>query len=250
MRTKTLNAIKKHALAEYPRESCGLVILKEGQETYFPCKNLSKGEGNFVMCPRDYAKAEDSGKIVMVVHSHPDESCEPSEADRIMCGETQLPWFIISVYRDLLTDKMVAEDYKIIHPTDYVAPLEGRVWEPPVLDCYSLIRDYYKQELDISIPDYAPEERAGHWWEEEGESLYVKYFEDAGFVRVDGPVQKHDVIIMEISSKAGPNHAGIYLGDETGYFLHHMYGYLSGKAMYGGYWLRNTSFIVRHKDLM
>jgi len=50
---------------------------------------------------------------------------------------------------------------------------------------------------------------------------------------------------MQIRSKNGvPNHAGIYLGD--GLMLHHMYGRLSRKDTYGGYWREMTRGVARH----
>ncbi len=252
MNKKTLAAIRKHSLEEYPKEACGLVIREGRKEVYTPCKNIaSEPEETFVLCPKDFASAEDKGKILMVVHSHPEGSCRPSEADKVMCSETQVPWMILSVYKDLITGEMNTDDYCIIEPEGYEAPLEGRSWNPPTLDCMSLIEDYYKRILDIEVPKFELAKRAGDWWEEEGaESLYLKHYEEAGFIKVDDGPKEHDVIIMEIASKAGPNHAGVYLGDDTGYFLHHLHSRLSGKDIYGGYWVRHTRMIVRHKELM
>lgn len=45
-------------------------------------------------------------------------------------------------------------------------------------------------------------------------------------------------------SKNGvPNHAAVYLGD--GLMLHHMYGRLSSRDVYGGYWREVTRLVVR-----
>lgn len=251
MKKSTLKAVRDHALTAYPREACGLIVKIKGKEKYRPCKNLAKGDDNFVMDPQDYTDAENAGEITMVVHSHPEASCRPSEADRVMCEETGLPWMILSIYRDLITGEMNTEDFGIIMPEGYEAPLEGRQWQPPTLDCYSLIRDYYSRTLGINLPDFETTLRAQDWWDDAtNSSLYLQHFEKAGFVRVDGDPKEHDVIIMEIASKAGPNHAGVYLGDDTGYFLHHLYGRPSSKEIYGGFWLRNTSLTVRHKDLI
>lgn len=38
----TLNAIHAHALADYPREACGLVIVSKGKEHYIPCQNRAE----------------------------------------------------------------------------------------------------------------------------------------------------------------------------------------------------------------
>ncbi|MCE9931945.1 MAG: C40 family peptidase, partial [Enterobacterales bacterium] len=44
------------------------------------------------------------------------------------------------------------------------------------------------------------------------------------------------------------NHAGILLDD--GMLLHHMYGMLSQRVPYGGYWKDRTVKIVRHEHLI
>ena len=79
-------------------------------------------------------------------------------------------------------------------------------------------------------------------------------------MRVDQP-QRGDLIIMAIGRTAHPNHAGIYLGDDTSlpsedlnvfgagpFLLHHLYGRPSEVMVYGGPWLDRTRLILRHKD--
>jgi len=249
MRKATLKKIREHALRDYPEEACGLLVNVAGKEKYWPCRNASPEPGEtFVLDPQDYAAAEDAGDILMIVHSHPDGSAEPSEGDRVGIEASRLPWLIISVYKDLVTDEMNAETFTITEPSGYQAPLIGRRWSPPHLDCYALIRDYYQRELGILLPDYDLTKRAGAWWTDDGAtSLYAQHYADAGFVRVDdGPI-KHDVIVMDIASSVGGNHAGIYLGDETGHMLHHLYDRPSARVPYGGYWLDNTTMVLRYK---
>lgn len=251
MRKSTLKNIRNHALEAYPAESCGLIIQEGKGEIYRPCRNLADGTDHFVMDPKDYAAAEAEGEILMIVHSHPNASAKPSEADKVMCEETGLPWLIVSVFIDLITKEMNAQDYTITRPSGYEAPLIGRVWGPPRLDCYSLIRDYYQRELDIHIPDFEVQKRATDWWNDPASSsLYLDHFSEAGFERVDDGPELHDVILMEVASKASVNHAGIYLGHDTGYMLHHLYGRLSNRVPYAAsYWQDHTRMVVRHKDL-
>ncbi|WEU67280.1 C40 family peptidase [Xanthomonas phage JGB6] len=129
-----------------------------------------------------------------------------------------------------------------IEPSGYVAPLVGREFHHGILDCYTLVRDYYQQEMNITLKDY---ERADGWWER-GENLYMKNLEDCGFYQVsEREIKVGDMILMQIRSNE-PNHAGVYLGD--GLFLHHLYGRLSSRDVYGGYWRDATRFVVRHKD--
>lgn len=97
MRQKTINAVMAHAAAEYPRESCGVVVQKSRVERYFPCQNLSaEPTEQFHLSPEDYAAAEDWGTVIAIVHSHPDATTQPSELDKAQCDATLVPWHIVS----------------------------------------------------------------------------------------------------------------------------------------------------------
>ena len=37
----------KHAEQELPKESCGLVAIIKGKETYWPCENLAEKPGDY-----------------------------------------------------------------------------------------------------------------------------------------------------------------------------------------------------------
>lgn len=241
MKPETREAAITHAIAAYPAESCGLVVNVNGVERYYACRNTATSKNDqFRLDPEDYAEAEDAGEIIAVVHSHPDAAPRPSEADRVSCEASGLPWYIYSVHRN--DDGVVAyfgED--AIEPTGYEAPLIGRPFAHGVLDCFALIRDWYRRERGIEIQNY---DRTDNWWLR-GENLYIKHYEEAGFEVAKGPLQVGDIIIMQIRAPE-PNHAGVYIGD--GLFLHHLYGRLSSRDVYGGYWKENTRLIVRRKN--
>lgn len=247
MRKKTVEAIKKHVISKYPDEACGFVVRDGRAEKFVPVDNVSADPTkHFKISPEDYARVEEQYQIMAIVHSHPDESAQPSAADKVVCEGSGLPWVIVSVYKDTVEDEVKIWEIVEVVPEGYEAPLEGRPFFHGVLDCYTLVQDYYKEKLGITLPYF---ERKDKWWEDrEGESLYLKGFEEAGFQQVvDGTLKEHDVILMEIGSNCGPNHAGIYMGDNI--MLHHFYGSPSTKAVYGGSYQYATRMIVRHKDL-
>lgn len=236
MKDRTLKAIREHAAQQYPREACGLVIVAKGRERYVPCRNLAQGTEHFVMDPQDYAAAEDAGDVIAVVHSHPDAPATPSEADMVSCEATGLPWHILS---------WPADDFRTIEPSGYQAPLVGRTFAHGVLDCWSLVRDFYARELAIDLPDF---ERRDDWWAK-GENLYIEGYPKAGFVHLnqDTPEKIGDVILMQRRADV-PNHGGVYIGN--GLMLHHMHGRLSTREVYGGYWREITRCVLRHKTLL
>lgn len=236
---KTLQKlILQHAEAEYPKECCGLIVKQGKKKVYIPCVNQANEDAQndeFVISGEDYAAAEDTGEILAVVHSHPEATTQPSVRDRAVCSAMEIPWIICS---------WPEGDIRTIVPEE--APLEGRPFAHGTSwDCYGLIRDYYNRILNIKLSDY---EHNTFWWEEEGVSFYEDKHEEQGFVKVtDGSLKEHDVIVMQIRAKK-PNHGGVYLGNNL--MLHHMFGKLSNKVVYGGYWAEHTSFVLRHKSLI
>jgi proteasome lid subunit RPN8/RPN11 len=223
-----------HARAEYPRESCGLVMA-DGR--YLPARNLaSSAREHFILDARDYARAAESGEIVAVVHSHPDASANPSDADRVACEASGLPWYIVG-----LPDGMWRE----CAPCGYRAPLIGRPFVHGILDCYSLVRDWYA-ERGIALPDF---HRDDEWWRRGG-NLYLDHYAEAGFVRLgaEAPAEPRegDVILMQVLADV-PNHAAIWLPGDV--ILHHLHGRLSCRDVYGGYWHKHTHSWLRHRSL-
>ena len=226
-------AITNHAKEQFPRESCGLVIIFKGRQQYRKCNNLGVGTDNFILDPLDYEKADTEGEIVAVIHSHPNVSAKPSQADLVACEASGLPWFIIG---------LPSEQWSYIEPTGYIAPLVGRTWSHGVLDCYAIIRDWYKQERNIDLPDF---HRSDEWWKR-GENLYMENFEKAGFKEIrQEELSYGDCILMTIGSSV-PNHGALYLGD--GVILHHVQNRLSTREIFGGYYLKNATGYYRYEN--
>lgn len=249
MNPATVDAIRAHAAEDYPREACGLVAIVKGRERYIPCRNVAiTPSEHFILSSEDYANADELGELVTVVHSHPDVPARPSEADRVACEASGLPWVIVAVARG--DDGAVAGEMIEIRPEGYQAPLVGRPFAHGVLDCYSVIRDWFARERGIELPDF---ERQDGWWYDGCTALYLEHFREAGFEPAAPPLQAGDVIMMKIESRDGrrvndtPNHAAVYLGD--GLMLHHLYGRLSSRDVYGGMWAEKTMLVVRYRGM-
>ena len=233
--TPTLQAqILEHAKAEFPREACGLLAVVKGRRRYFPCRNIAETpDEHFVLDPTGYAEVEDQGEIVAVVHSHPTTNHEPSQADRIACEKSELPWFIVNPN---------TEQWGYCEPAGFELPYVGREFSFGVVDCYTLCRDWYKREFGVSLSDY---DRRDKFWLR-GENLYLDNFAAEGFSEVPlEELQYGDLILMQLESPL-PNHAAIYLGDQQ--ILHHVQGRLSSRDIYGGYYWSSTAKAIRHES--
>lgn len=223
-------AAEEAARTAYPREACGLLVVSRGRLSFRACRNIAEGEDHFVIHPDDWADAEDSGEVVAVVHSHPDESPEPSDADRVGCERSGVPWHVVSV---------PSGAWASCEPCGFVPPLVGREFVHGVVDCYSMIRDWYRLHRGVEIPDFA---RTWEWWDR-GESLYESNFATAGFVEC-GDLHEGAVLLMQIGRSPVPNHAAIWMPDDT--VLHHLHNRLSSRDPWDGYLRRATRRILRY----
>lgn len=240
----TYGVMLAHAAAQAPRECCGLLVrlADSAQLVYYAGANMytgKAGEDRFQLDPEAWVRAEELGEVVAVVHSHPNASANPSMADRVGCERSGLPWVIVGWPSGVV---------KQLEPCGWQAPYKQRVFSHGVLDCYTLIQDWFVREVRIELPDF---ERDDDWWKDRpgqpAQDLYMQNFERAGFVRVQGQPQRHDVVLMQVMSDKA-NHGAVYLGD--GVILHHLHSRLSCEDVYGGYWLRHTVALLRHQSLV
>lgn len=243
MNKKTLEAIRAHAIAEYPRESAGLVVVFGRKECYRPCRNLASGDDHFIIGAEDNAAAEEAGQIVAVVHSHPNASAQPSQADRVACNRYGVPWLIVSVMPG-----PEATEIRRMDPDGYEAPLIGREFSHGVLDCYAIVRDFHRIVLGNVLPDHP---RTDEWWNDGSSNLYLDQYEQDGWrpVPEGEPLKIGDTVLMQIRSGNGvPNHAGVICGFEQGrpQMMHHLHGMRSEKVPYGGYYAEVTHLVVRY----
>ncbi|MBD1590167.1 C40 family peptidase [Pseudomonas typographi] len=246
----TLQAIYDDARARLPNEACGFIVRKDRVSRYTPAPNTAQNPAeDFKISAEAWAEAEDQGEIVAIVHSHPGQSARLSHADRVSMEGTGLPWLVVEVREGEPVGHLIHE------PAGYQAPLIGRPFRHGVLDCYTLVRDYYQRELGIELPNY---ERDDGWWDK-GQDLYRENFEAAGFAPCDpADLRQGDLIVMQVRSPVA-NHAGVYLADGKlktepdhhpvpGSILHHLYGRDSKRDLFGGFWRESARFYMRHKD--
>lgn len=120
----------------------------------------------------------------------------------------------------------------------------GRRFKLGESDCYSLLRDFYRNEYQIELPDYA---RPENYWEH-GFNLFSELYSKHGFEQIsDSPLewQVGDVFLVCLNSEH-PSHAAIYAGDSK--ILHHPPHRFSNLELYKGIWRNCTVARIRHKS--
>jgi len=222
-----------HAKEQDPKESCGLLIEIKGKEKYYPCKNLSNWSNQcFIIDPVDYAKAEDTGKILAVIHSHPTTQPIASQADMISCEDSKLPWHIVNPK---------TEQWGYYEPSGYKPPLIGRHWVWGVTDCWALVRDWYKETKGIVLRDWerpiTPEEFIA-------DPMFERCAWRTGFrqLRPEEKLENGDLLFMSILT-TGLNHVAIFIDGDV---LHHLADRISCKEPYNEWLLKCTGMRLRY----
>ena len=222
-----------HAKDQDPKESVGLLVNIKGKERYFPCNNLAMTAHQcFILDPVDYVKASNQGDIVAVVHSHPVTPPIASQADKLSCEQSKLPWHIVNPK---------TEQWGYYEPSGYKAPLLGRPWVWGVTDCWSLVRDWYKQEKGIELRDWerplTPEEFLK-------DPMFERCAWRTGFrqLRQEEKLENGDLLFMSIMAD-GLNHVALFLDGEV---LHHLTDRLSCRESYSEWLLKCTGGRYRY----
>ncbi|MGN6820271.1 MAG: NlpC/P60 family protein [Sphingomonas sp.] len=124
--------------------------------------------------------------------------------------------------------------------------LIGRPFHWGVNDCFALGREFFKQNFNIDIRNYArPSD-----WDADRLDLIRLLHEKEGFEMITDfkakDLRPGDVLCVCIGA-SNPNHFAIYIGD--GMLVHHLYGRLSSKDPYDDFWRNHSAFLLRHPDV-
>jgi proteasome lid subunit RPN8/RPN11 len=220
--------IREYALGQIPNESVGLILLKDNNYSFFPCKNISYNKDvHCILDPLDYIKAELQGEIVGHVHSH--SMGEPSLQDNFTAFNHNI-YSIVYVWDE--------NKFYVISPKlkDYL----DKDFNIPKSDCFTLVRDYYKIEKNIHINDY--ERIEGDF--KNTSNLILNNFEIEGFRKVD-EMKKDDVLLISDGDN-NITHMGIYLDNDL--ILHHPRNTKSCIEYINHHLRKKIIYIMRHKN--
>lgn len=189
--------ITKETLEHYPNEAVWII----DNDGCHNVENISPTPTQDFLVDKDVMLHHTINGIQAVIHSHPHYHCCPSESDMIGQINTGVPWGIISTDGSGTTDILWWKDGE-----SYI-PLYDRTFIHGVTDCYSFVKDFYKEEYGIHLPEFP---RSWDWWHK-GKDLYTDGFSKAGFYRIDPKdVKEGDMWVSQIRSNV-PNHAGVIL---------------------------------------
>lgn len=235
---EVIEAIRADAIARYPNESCGGVTA----DGYVAMENRAADPLHQFDCADACAELQVAGKLLAVVHSHPDGPLAPSAHDIAQQRAMDVPWGLLGC------DAEVASAPFFWGDTLDPPPLLGRPFRhgpsgtDGAGDCGALIRDWFRIERGITIPDFPREDT---WWKQ-GKDLYADHYAEAGFLLANREDPKvGDVALIQFRSDVA-NHGGIYVGN--GLIMHHLEGRLSREEPIIG-WAKFVRLWLRHAQL-
>lgn len=122
--------------------------------------------------------------------------------------------------------------------------LLGKPWKMNDTDCFTLAIDFFKQNFDIDIPNFA---RPADWDADKLDLIRMLY-PKAGFEIMPDwdDLRPGDVFATSFAS-SNPNHFVIYVGDNK--VIQHRFGMNSMEETYRPAYKAVTNFVLRHKDV-
>ena len=232
--SKIKKQIKAHHEKEFPRECCGLIISDRGKLACIPTKNDSAGKDLFRVNPKDYLRASNLGEIVAVYHSHTNGNRNFSEFDKFN-----------SIAHRVTYVMYCPEDNSLLQFSPSYGSFNryiGRKFDIGNTDCYSLVRDFYEDELSISLNHHYRDQD----WKSYLPELFEKHFEDEGFFEVSS-LSKYDCILFNSGGNKPGSHIALYL--DNGLILHQPVRSYSRIESLTGRHQKLIKKIIRHKNV-
>lgn len=221
-------AIKIHGHSLSPNEACGLIVDVNGKEVAVPCKNIAENQKEFFeLNPRDYLIASNMGRVASLYHTQ--ENAKPSELDIAVSQRHKIPSIVYSWKFNLFSE--INGD-----TSDYIKYI-GREFLIGEMDCWTLIRDFYKNEYNIELGNYPRD--VINWFEKTPTIVEDNYQKVGGRqLNDDEEMIVGDVLVFKMA------HFGIYLGPDM--FLHHPNKKLSLIEPLTKLWADRVSLRLRH----
>lgn len=213
---ETKRKIKEHALQNPLEECCGFVF--DNGKTYHSENSADDRSKRFSVSTYSYIHAAKIGKIYAIYHSHIGANYNFSEFDKLNADNHKFNYLVYSIQSDAFNF------YPHNSTTNKYSGVDFKIGEH---DCYSLVKNYYANELGFNIIDNGLiDERKDDWLQSKPtifEDIFELNKEKLARLELSCPKEliKNDILLFNYFKPTGHvvHHLGIYLGDNT--FMHH-----------------------------
>lgn len=228
LKNETWLAFRQHVLDSHPNEACGLIVNDE----YIAMENVSEDpRTGFKIDTIAFTKIDAKDGVQAVLHSHTHnlddgppklqgyDRRSPSKLDMITQQALDIPFGISNTEGENVSP--------LIWMGEEPVELLGRIFVHGIWDCYSVIRDWYHINRQITLRDHP---REFMWWttkskDDKPENMYDEGVLGNGWYEIDvRDIEEGDGVIMKYQANVS-NHAGLYVGNNK--MIHHLYGHLS-----------------------
>lgn len=203
LNTKLQDQIKEYSLLSPEEEKCGLILESGNNVFIYPCQNISSNkEHHFELNPMDYLRAWNNGKnqVIGIFHS---QKGSPSSLDYYNASGHG----IYSIVYSINEDKFYEIRGEYLKWKKYL----GKYFEIGKQDCFTLVQNFYKNEYNINIGDYA----RGDGWFKKNPNIIQENASKEKFIDIgaNNKLNEGDILVFNYG------HFGIYIDIEL--LLHH-----------------------------
>lgn len=229
-----LESVKALAMAHPDVETCGYVF---GDGSVIAVANQSEESAErFLIGARDHHVALKHPKGILAVwHSHLNAP-RLAEADLRASHQLRIPYLVFDL-------GSMGFDF---YDPNYSAPLSGRPWDKLRANCYTVVRDYYKQVLQIELDMFWRDRSRKHdpSYNPILENAVSQGFEVLPFAVRD--IQNHDFLVFNCTT-ASPMHCAVMTDVNQNMMLHHQIDQFSRYDLLDGYWIKQGVAILRYR---
>ena len=229
----------KQGIEEQPSEACGFILEKNNY--IYPKKtlNISKDKSNFFLIdPLEFLKNIKDNKILYIYHTHTNDNIDFSETDKKMSNLLNISLILYNIKYDVL---------KIYSPYTFSNKYIGRYFEYGKYDCFTLIKDFYQNELNKKLI-FSEKLYALNLKELDLKKIILELYEMNSLELINSTAtNKYDIILLDYFRNNSPKHFGLYLGDDL--ILHHPAMGFSKIEEYNSIFKKQTHLVLRNKNL-
>jgi len=230
---KIKNFIRKESIKNAPNESCGFIVEDNYDFICIPCENIAKNKKEyFEIKSIDYLNTKNKyKKIHYIYHSHTNNNFDFSEQDKL-CAKNLNISIILYILKN--------NEFKMFDIYKTLNNYTGRYYQYKKYDCFTLIKDFYKNEKNIDL--------FANYYENLDEidvknKIYDFYkINNLEIVDKTEDLKLHDILFF---NGFGTKHLGLYLEEDK--ILHQPMCGFSQIENYNNFYRSRTDLILRLK---